>query len=335
MAEKESKPNVGKQIRHRVEAALFQVAVWLAPHLPRKFNYALASMLAGIAVIFCAEDRMVALANLDIAFGDSMSPADKKRIARKSFGGLSRNLCDLLWAAGQSVDSLQRLTENNQRFRQTVTDLQASRKGVILTLCHIGNWEVAGLIVGTGGTKMTTIAEPGTNPHIDDMITIARRSTGHRIVPPRNSMLAMVRAAVRCEPVTLFIDANARRGRGGIWVDFFGLPVYQSVAAAELAIRSNGSILCTLPVDLPGGRIRVDFAGIIDSASTVAADHDERVRELTVKTLKVYEDYIRQHPDQWLWTYKRWKRRPMVEKGKFPFYSKYYAEPPATKSVEA
>ncbi len=309
-----------------MEAALFQVAVWFAPHLPRRITYFFASLLAGIAFLLCKEDREVALANLDIAFGDTLSPKEKKSLAKASFSLLSRNLCDLLWAAGQSAADLQAVTENNQHFRHVVTDLQQARKGVILVLCHIGHWEIAGLLVGTGGTKMTTIAEPGTNPHIDDMITIARSSTGHRIVPPRNSMLAMVRAAVRCEPVTLFVDANARRGRGGIWVDFFGLPVYQSVAAAELAIRSKGTILCTMPVALPGRRIRVDFAGIVDSADTVAVDHDERVRELTIKTLKIYEDYIRRHPDQWLWTYKRWKRRPVAEKGKFPFYSKYYAD---------
>jgi lauroyl/myristoyl acyltransferase len=35
------------------------------------------------------------------------------------------------------------------------------------------------------------------------------------------------------------------------------------------------------------------------------------------------EELVREHPDQWLWTYKRWKRRPTEERGRFPFYSKF------------
>src|SRR4051794_20007584 len=148
---------------------MFQVAVWAAPHLPRTVVRGFAHAFSSIAYPFCGEDRRVAMANLDLAFGDSMSRDRKKQIVRTSFGTLSRNLCDLLWAAGQSTETLAGLTEDNQRFRQTVTDLQKAGKGVILVLGHVASWEISGLLVGAGGTKMTTIAEPGTNPHIDDM----------------------------------------------------------------------------------------------------------------------------------------------------------------------
>jgi lauroyl/myristoyl acyltransferase len=32
---------------------------------------------------------------------------------------------------------------------------------------------------------------------------------------------------------------------------------------------------------------------------------------------------IQREPEHWLWTYKRWKRRPTPEQGAYPFYSKY------------
>jgi len=292
-------------------------------------------LLASIGYATCSEDRQVALANLDLAFGDAMSPEEKRRIARASFDTLARNLCDLVWAGGAKPEALLNLVDFSDAHRFITQELQVADKGIVFILPHLGSWELGGLACGLIGIPLTTIAEPGTNPHIDDMITIARRSTGHKIVPPRNSMLTMVRAAMRRQPVALFIDVNARRGRGGIWLDFFGVPVYQSVAAAELAIRSNGKIVCSLPSNEPGGRVRVQFLALIDAADTIATDHEGRVRELSEKTLRVYEAYIREHPDQWLWTYKRWKRRPCPERGKYPFYSKYYPETPAEKSVEA
>nr|WP_285963219.1 hypothetical protein [Oscillatoria laete-virens] len=32
---------------------------------------------------------------------------------------------------------------------------------------------------------------------------------------------------------------------------------------------------------------------------------------------------IREKPEQWLWSYKRWKFRPTQEPGGYPYYSRY------------
>ncbi len=321
------KPSSLRRARHRVEAAVFQFLVWTICFIPRRVVLSFATFIGRIAGIFCVEDRRVAMANLDLAFGDSMPRARKKQLARGAFCNLSRTLFDLVRASKISRPEMMKLAEFDESQLQHIRDLQAAKKGVILIIPHFGNWELCGLAFGAAGVLITTIAEPGTNPHIDDMITDARRCTGHRIVPPRNAMLAMVRAAMRSQPVALFIDVNARRGRGGIWAEFFGVPVYQSVAAAELAIRSNGTIICCVPQPLPGDRVKVDFPAFIDSAECVSQDHAGRVRELTQKTLDYYESAIRKMPEQWLWTYKRWKRRPTKERGAFPFYSKFHPEP--------
>jgi lauroyl/myristoyl acyltransferase len=324
VGKKTSEPSIGRRVRHRVEAALFQVAVWVAPHLPRGVVRGFADVMGSLGWAICAADRKVARANLDLAFGDTLSDARKKKIIHGTFTNLARTLFDLVWAGPKNRDKILKLVDFNHEQLDHIQELIAARKGVIFVLPHFGNWELGGLAWGLLGLQLTTIAEPGVNPHIDDMITDARRSTGHLIVPPRNSMLTMVRAAMRFKMVTLFIDVNARRGRGGIWVDFFGVPVYQSVAAAELALRSNGVIICGLTQNLPGGRLKVDFAPFIDSAQTLATDYNDRVRELTEKALQVYEPIIREHPEQWLWTYKRWKRRPTVERGRFPAYSRAF-----------
>jgi KDO2-lipid IV(A) lauroyltransferase len=37
---------------------------------------------------------------------------------------------------------------------------------------------------------------------------------------------------------------------------------------------------------------------------------DENVRELTRRHVKMTEEIIRRHPDQWMWMHKRWKHVP-------------------------
>jgi lauroyl/myristoyl acyltransferase len=47
------------------------------------------------------------------------------------------------------------------------------------------------------------------------------------------------------------------------------------------------------------------------------------VKALSQKFMDCCRDLILEDPAPWLWTYKRWKRRPREEQGRFPFYSRY------------
>jgi lauroyl/myristoyl acyltransferase len=54
-------------------------------------------------------------------------------------------------------------------------------------------------------------------------------------------------------------------------------------------------------------------------------DHAQDVLTTSQRCLDLCADLIRKNPEHWLWTYKRWKRRPSPEAGRYPFYSKYDA----------
>lgn len=283
----------------------------------------LARLLGWMGYKLCSEDRRVALANLDIAFGSTLTADRKKQLARESFVTLATSMVGLLWTRrAKPQDILSRIEFDLTQIEQ-IRAVQAAGRGLVMVIPHLRHWELCGVSYPLVLQPVTAIAEPGVNPHIDDMITDSRRSTGNKIVPPRNALLAMVRDVMRGKPVALFIDVNARRGRGGIWMDFFGIPVYHSVAAAELAIKSKGVIVCCVPRPLPDGRVRIDFSQFIDSSTLAATSREAQVHELSEKCLGYYESVIRQSPELYLWTYKRWKRRPSEPVGPFPFYSKY------------
>ncbi len=48
-------------------------------------------------------------------------------------------------------------------------------------------------------------------------------------------------------------------------------------------------------------------------------NEDADVLENTARFTRVIEDYVRAHPDQWLWVHKRWKTRPPGETPIYPF----------------
>jgi KDO2-lipid IV(A) lauroyltransferase len=48
-------------------------------------------------------------------------------------------------------------------------------------------------------------------------------------------------------------------------------------------------------------------------------DEARDIRENTALFTRAVEDYVRRHPDQWLWVHRRWKTRPTGEKPLYPF----------------
>ncbi len=52
-------------------------------------------------------------------------------------------------------------------------------------------------------------------------------------------------------------------------------------------------------------------------------DEEKDVLTTSQRCLDECAKVIRDKPEHWMWTYKRWKRRPTPDAAGFPFYSKY------------
>ena len=74
---------------------------------------------------------------------------------------------------------------------------------------------------------------------------------------------------------------------------------------------------------LPGCRVKLLFGPQIALADS--GDEDDDVQTTSQRCLDECAALVRGHTEHWLWTYKRWKRRPAADAGTYPFYSKYDA----------
>ena len=63
------------------------------------------------------------------------------------------------------------------------------------------------------------------------------------------------------------------------------------------------------------------FTPEIEPSRTGGREQDVKVT--SQRCLDRCAEVIRKNPEHWLWTYKRWKRRPSPEVGRYPFYSKF------------
>ena len=312
-----------RRLRHLVEAVALRLLARALVVLPRRLAVALGEALGWAVYYLLAQDRRVALANLDIAFGDTKPKREKRRLAREAFQTFGRNLAGLFWSPRLNEGNIRRHVELDPANWQWLQQVRSRGNGVILISAHWGDWELGLLATGFLGSPCTTVTEPTTNPAIERLITGLRSASGHACVHPRFAMLKLFKALRRGGAIALMVDVNARRGRGGAWLDFFGVPVFNTPAVAQLARRTGAAIVFVTARPLPGGRVKLSFGPQVEPAA--AGDDPDDVLTTSQRCLDNCAALVRGNPEHWLWTYKRWKRRPTPAAGPYPFYSKYDA----------
>jgi KDO2-lipid IV(A) lauroyltransferase len=104
----------------------------------------------------------------------------------------------------------------------------------------------------------------------------------------------------------------------GVFVDFFGIPACTTSGLARIALRTDAAVVPGfLSWDESRRKYRLRFGPAVELSRT--GDEEVDVRENTQRFSRVIEDFVRAHPDQWLWVHKRWKTRPSGERQIYPF----------------
>jgi KDO2-lipid IV(A) lauroyltransferase len=297
-----------------VEAAGFDAASAIISHLPRRVVVALAHWGAAAAWRLARRDRRIALANLRLAFGETLDDRERERIVRCSFERFLLTVLDYAWFSRHGRERLERYVT----FDEALTASLDKREAWVAVTAHFGNWEIAGRYAAMRGAQLASVAKPVRNPLIDARINQARRLQGQAVVPRQGALRTLLRVLKERGVVALLLDQDTRPAEGGVFVPFFGVPVPVARAAGSLAQRLGVPLVPVFCHGEPGGRYRCHARPALMPADMAGATPEE----LTARITAIIEAEIRAAPDQWLWTYKRWKRRqPGVDPARYPFYA--------------
>lgn len=305
--------NEGASLRQRAEAWLFDAAMLFVPLLPRKAVIGFAYLAGQLAWLVDRRDRRIAMANLDLAFGAMMDRRQKRWIARQSFVTFARVGLDYFWLSRHTRARYERFVMMEDSLRQWI-----GRGPALAVTAHYGNWEVLGQLAALHGEPPASVAKPVRNPMIDQRINAIREHTGQLIVPREGALKALVRRLKEGGDVALILDQDTKISEGGVFAMFFGVPVPMSSAAAALAVKLAVPIVPVFCRRESGGRYRC----YARPALTPDAIKGLSVEEITQRIAGLFEEEVRSDPRQWLWMYKRWKRRmPGFDPSRYPFYA--------------
>lgn len=227
-------------------------------------------------------------------------------------------MLSLFWSSRITEENADRYLEMSG-FKEVLSRAKQEKRGVVFVCAHEGNWEWAAVAFSLLGDWASIVAEDFKNPSLTDIFVKLRSRDRHRVIPQNKSLLKMLRAVLRGESAGLVGDLNLDPSGAAAVVEAFkrdggSLEICATRLHAVLAKRGNALLVPVLTLPLPGGRCRVMAQAPIETE-----EGGERL--LCQKTWEVFESFIMERPELWLWPYKHFRYRPREAARRYPFYS--------------
>lgn len=291
-------------LRFRLEAAAFALMLALARFLPRRALCGLGSLAGCLAYRVDRRHRRVALDNLELALGPDLDPQRAQQIARACFRHFGRITADTLYFPRLGPDAVGSVVR--YAGLPHLEAAFAKRRGVLLFSGHFGHWELTALMQGFLGLPLALVTRPLDNPHLERMLARLRGLSGNRLIHKRRAVHEMMRALSAGMGVAIVIDQDARRD--GVFVPFFGRLAATTPTLALLALRSGAAVVPTFSVPRDDGSYLVVYEPEVEVSAT--DDRQADVLRITQDCTAILENWVRRHPELWLWMHRRWKTRP-------------------------
>lgn len=292
-------------LSHRLEFAAYRVARATLVVLPEPLARWLGAGLGWVAGRALGIRRGVVRGNLERAFPDHDSRW-RRRVASRAWRHLGREAVATFRLAAETIESIRERTEVDGAQLAALREHLESGRGAILVTGHFGNWELAGAAISARGIPMDAVAVRQKNPLFDAELLETRARLGMQIVDRDAAARRLMKGLRRGRVAGIVGDQSVQVG--GILVDFFGHPAATPQGAAVLSLKTGVPIFAGVAIALPGSRwrYRIRFEEVTIERS---GDFDADVRRLTQAHTAVLEAAVREHPEQYFWPHKRWKKR--------------------------
>jgi Kdo2-lipid IVA lauroyltransferase/acyltransferase len=297
-------PAVANRFKNNIVYIGARILFRLVNMLPRRFTLWLGETLGAGAYRIIKKERLRALGNLDIAFGDSITAQRKQEIVRGCFVTFGR----------ATIEAMRFRRHYHKQIKpqiEVVGEEHLKRayergKGVVVFTAHIGNFELLAAHVAQMGYKAAAIGREVYDKRLDKMLVENRAAMGLVNIRTDDSPRTIMRLLKEGYVIGFLIDTDSWRVAGE-YTPYFGRPARTPIGPTQLGLISGAAFLPMFCLSFPGGRYR-----IICGEELAPESYDrsrENVYRVTCKMTEVIERTVREYPEQWIWMHDRWRSR--------------------------
>jgi len=178
------------------------------------------------------------------------------------------------------------------------------KRPVVFVGAHLVNWEIPGSTIIFSGLPLVVVYGPLQNPYLDRLLYRYRNTKGIHLIRKADSFRPLYREMAKGHAVFILPD---QRVDGSKSVPFFGHDAQTTDSPARLALCFDCDLVPVQVEPLEGMRFRVTFHPPIQPAEGTVTVHEQAL-EMTRQLNTLFESWIRERPQNWLCTKRRWPK---------------------------
>jgi KDO2-lipid IV(A) lauroyltransferase len=275
---------------------------WVITLLPLRILYFVSDLFFLVLYYFPSYRRDVVAMNLKNSFPEK-SPAELKSIAKKFYRHLADIFVETLYVTHMSLD------EQRKRFTYTnleiMDKLREEKRDVIAVLGHYNNWEWPTLLPFYLKFKTIIIYRPLQNEYFDRYIRKQRSKNGIVLTP--TSMVIrelLTNRKNNINTVSVFLtDQTPAVTEIRYWTTFLNQDTAVYTGAEKIASRYDMAVVFFNVQKIKRGFYNLRIELLLDHTAHLSEN------EITEAHIKRLEEIIRDKPEYWLWSHRRWKHK--------------------------
>jgi len=269
-------------------------------YLPFRWQIAFGKRLGRLLKFVLRKSSHAALRNLEVCFPE-LTDAERARLRDRNFEALGISIAEMGLAWYAPLRRLRGLiqVEGRENLEKAVQE----GNGVILYVAHFTCLELGVSILEDFSPPCSAMYTPQPNGLVDTIIRRGRSRVVREFIP-KDSVRKLIRA-LRNNATMIYVPDHAYAGRNSELLPFFGEPAVTTTATSSIAKLSGAPVLAYFFRRLPD-----DSGYIVNIAPPLANFPSDDPIEDTKRMVAQLEDYIRLAPEQYLWTYRKFKGRP-------------------------
>jgi KDO2-lipid IV(A) lauroyltransferase len=286
---------------HLVYAFLYLLSL-----LPLRLLYLLSDFAYVIIFHLIGYRKAVVFNNLAIAFPQK-TEEEKTAIAKQFYKNFADSFIETIKLFSASDEFIKKRFTGDFSVFDTLYE-----KGLKCQIHsgHYFNWEYANLSIPLHlKQKLLTVYMPITNKAFDKSFIRMRAKTGALLLPATQLRSAILPFRNQQYVLALVADQNPGNIHNNYWLPFFGRPTPFLKAPESGARRGNIPVVFCHFYKVKRGYYKINFTLSEESPAQTEAG------EITRKYVAYLENAIRQYPDMWLWSHRRWKHEWKEEYG--------------------
>jgi lauroyl/myristoyl acyltransferase len=281
--------------------------IFLSRIFPPAMLIPVAHGLASLAWAFYPKLRRTAMRNLEIAFGDSLTPQQRQQLAKRSAMNVAMTALEFMYFTHWKTERVKATVAETEGW-DLLMDALRLNKGVIGLAMHYGNWEMSGAYLTLSGVGLAAVGKRQRDDFFTKLAFPTRSKLGIENIPKGGQTSLVLRALRQNKVLGLLADQNG--GMDGAFVPFFGVPASTVRGPAALHLRLGAPMLLIVAKRLKP----FQFRQIVREVKCGVAKDDPEAEEKVLAAMNAaYEQIIREDPTQWLWIHTRWRTRPPGE----------------------